>query len=141
LNARADRGDSSLTLTVERTTSGGSRIAGSSLVVDVDGNLFYKGIPIIRDRNGTRGRLAMLNTNYVRMKYLPHVNPNDALGHAESKLAGSSGNAITMATDIPARIVLLAKTGDNVKASVKTTIQLCVKRPNACGYIADISEM
>ena len=104
-------------------------------------NLFYKGIPVIRDRNGTRGRLAMLNTNYVRMKYLPHVNPNDALGHAEGTLAGSSGNAITLATDIPARIVLLAKTGDNVKASVKTTIQMCVKRPNSCGYIADIAEV
>jgi hypothetical protein len=104
-------------------------------------NLFYKGIPVIRDRNGTRGRLAMLNTNYLRMKYLPHINPGDALGHGDTKLVSSSGNAITMATDIPARIVLLAKTGDNIKASVKTTIQLCMKRPNANGYIADISEV
>ena len=46
-----------------------------------------------------------------------------------------------MATDIPARIVLLAKTGDNVKASVKTVIQMALKRPNACGYIADIAEV
>jgi hypothetical protein len=46
-----------------------------------------------------------------------------------------------MATDIPARIVLLAKTGDNVKASVKTTIQMAVKRPNSSGYIADILEV
>jgi hypothetical protein len=46
-----------------------------------------------------------------------------------------------MATEIPTRIRLLAKTGDNVKASVKTTIQLAVKRPNAMGYIADIAEL
>jgi hypothetical protein len=103
-------------------------------------NLFYKGMPVIRDRNGPKGRLAMLNTNYLRMKYLPHVNPGDAIGHMEGRLVGSSGGAVTMATDIPSRIVLLAKTGDNVKASVKTTIQLVVKRPNACGYIADIQE-
>lgn len=104
-------------------------------------NLFYKGMPVIRDRNGPPGRLAMLNTNYLRMKYLPHINPGDAVGYAESRLTSSSGGAITMATDIPARIVLLAKTGDNVKASVKTVIQMALKRPNSCGYIADIAEV
>lgn len=104
-------------------------------------NLFYKGMPVIRDRNGPPGRLAMLNTNYLRMKYLPHVNLGDALGQSETRLVSSSGGAVQMATDIPARIVLLAKTGDNVKASVKTVIQLVLKRPNSCGYIADIAEV
>jgi hypothetical protein len=98
-------------------------------------------MPVIRDRNGPPGRLAMLNTNYLRMKYLPHINPGDAVGYSESRLVSSSGGAVQMATDIPARIVLLAKTGDNVKASVKTVIQLALKRPNACGYIADIAEV
>jgi hypothetical protein len=104
-------------------------------------NLFYKGMPVIRDRNGPPGRLAMLNTNYLRMKYLPPLNPRDAAGYAEGKLEGSSGNTVRMATEIPTRIRLLAKTGDNVKASVKTTIQLALKRPNSCGYIADIAEV
>jgi len=104
-------------------------------------NLFYKGMPVIRDRNGPPGRLAMLNTNYLRMKYLPHINPGDAVGYGESRLTSSSGGAVTMATDIPARIVLLAKTGDSVKASVKTTIQMALKRPNSSGYIADIAEV
>lgn len=103
-------------------------------------NLFYKGIPIVRDRHCTVGRMAFLNTNYVRVKYLPHVNPGDALGHGESRLSSSAG-VVHTATDIPARIVLLAKTGDAVKATVKTTIQLAVKRPNACGYVADIAEI
>ena len=98
-------------------------------------------MPVIRDRNGPPGRLAMLNLNYVRMKFLPHINPGDAVGYAESRLTSSSGGAVQMATDIPARIVLLAKTGDNVKASVKTTIQMAVKRPNSSGYIADILEV
>jgi hypothetical protein len=104
-------------------------------------NLFYKGMPIIRDRNGPPGRLAMINANYLRIKYLPHVNPGDAVGYGESQLTSSSGGAVQMATAIPARIVLLAKTGDNVKASVKTVIQMCLKRPNSCGYIADIAEV
>jgi hypothetical protein len=103
-------------------------------------NLFYKGIPIVRDRNCRAGRMVFLNTNYVRVKYLPHINPGDALGHAETRLVSGAG-AVQTATDIPARIVLLAKTGDAVRASVKTTIQLAVKRPNACGYIADIAEI
>jgi hypothetical protein len=103
-------------------------------------NLFYKGIPVIRDRNATRAKLAMLNTNYIRMKYLPTRNRGDAAGYGETKVEGSSGNTVKTATDIPARIVLLGKTGDNVKASVKTSIQLVIKRPNACGYIADILE-
>ena len=104
-------------------------------------NLFYKGMPVIRDRNGPPGRLSMLNTNYLRMKYLPHINLGDALGQSETRLVSSSGGAVQMATDIPARIVLLAKTGDNVKASVKTVIQMALKRPNSCGYIADIAEV
>jgi hypothetical protein len=104
-------------------------------------NLFYKGIPVVRDRSCTRGRMAFLNTNYVKVKYLPHVNPGDALGHAESRLESGTGNEVRTATDIPARIVLLAKTGDAVRASVKTTIQVVVKRPNTCGYIADIAEL
>ncbi len=103
-------------------------------------NYFYKGAPVLRDRNCTVGRLIALNTAYVRMQYLPHVNPGDALGYAVRDLEGASGKIVT-ATDIPARIVLLAKTGDSLKASVKTTIQLTVKRPNACGYIADIQEV
>ena len=102
--------------------------------------LFYKGIPVIRDRNATVGRLAMLNTNYIRMKFLPTRRRGDAAGYADTKLEGSSGNSVRTATDIPARIILLGKTGDNVKASVKTSVQLVVKRPNSCGYIADILE-
>lgn len=104
-------------------------------------NYFYKGAPVLRDRNCTTGRLAAINTNYLRMQYLPHINPGDAAGFGERNLEGSSGNRITTATEIPARIVLLAKTGDSLKASVKTTIQLVLKRPNSGGYIADIAEV
>lgn len=103
-------------------------------------NYFYKGAPVIRDRNCTTGHLVAVNTAYLRMQYLPHVNLGDALGYSERNIEGASGK-ITTATQIPARIVLLAKTGDNLKGSVKTSIQLALKRPNACGYIADIAEV
>jgi hypothetical protein len=101
---------------------------------------FYKGAPVIRDRNCSSGRLLALNTNYVRMQYLPHLNFGDGMGYAERNIEGSSGK-ITTATQIPARIVLLAKMGDSLRASVKTTIQLVVRRPNALGYVSDISEI
>jgi hypothetical protein len=103
-------------------------------------NYYYKGAPVLRDRNCTTGRIAAANMSYVRMQYLPHLNPGDALGHGERDLSGSAGK-VTTATQIPARIVLLAKTGDSLKASVKTTIQLVIKRPNSSGYITDIAEV
>ena len=74
-------------------------------------SLFYKGMPVIRDRNGPPGRLAMLNLNYVRMKFLPHINPGDAVGYAESRLTSSSGGAVQMATDIPASERRFARNG------------------------------
>ena len=102
-------------------------------------NLFFRGIPVLRDRNCPRGRLVMLNTDFVRIRFLPTRSRGDALGYADTRLVGASGNLRT-ATDIPARIVLLSKTGDNIKASVKTTIQMVVRRPHTCGYLADVEE-
>lgn len=103
-------------------------------------NYYYKGAPVLRDRNCPSGYLVALNSAYVRMQYLPHLNLGDALGYSEKNIEGAAGKIVT-ATQIPARIVLLAKTGDNLKASVKTSIQLAVKHPNTCGYIADILEV
>jgi len=105
---------------------------------------YWRGIPIVRDRNAPAGYLAMVNRNYFKMKYLPHRNPGDAFGYSEGALQGSSGGqgGKTLVTPIkvPYRIVLLGKTGDNVKAEMKTLVQLATTRPNSSGYIKDIAE-
>lgn len=106
--------------------------------------LFWQSMPVIRDRNATVNRLSMLNTNYIETKFLPRLGaPRDAVMQQMKDLVGSTGGEqhaeLTM-TQIPARCAILAKTGDSVKMSVKTTLATCVKRPNASGYITDISE-
>lgn len=117
---------------------------GPALAQNGEGSLFFDGIPVIRDRNAPTGKLAMINANYLDVKFLPHVNPGDAFGYAQAMAFGTTGGDTGQTqktpTPVPVRIVLLAKTGDSVKASVKAVVQLAFKRPNAFGYIADISE-
>lgn len=103
--------------------------------------LFWKGIPVIRDRNAAAGTLAMLTPHYIESKFLPRqMSPADAVQMNMQQLEGSNGREVKNMTGIPARVALLAKTGDSIKASVKTTLQMLVKRPNAQGLIVDILE-
>ncbi len=108
-------------------------------------SLFWKGMPVIRDRNNTVNNLAMLNTNYISTKFLPRAGvPQDAVIQQMKEIVGSTGGdagdpELTM-TSIPARCAVLAKTGDSVKMSVKTSVAMCTKRPNSSGYLADIDE-
>ncbi len=104
--------------------------------------VFFKGIPIMRDKDCPAGKMIFLNTNYVKLKFLPHINPGDAFGYETGMLSGSTGQAPgsnTSPTGLPLSIRLLAKTGDSVKGEVKVTCQLAVARRNAVGYISDIS--
>jgi hypothetical protein len=103
---------------------------------------WFKGKPVIRNAVNPSGKLALLNTNKIKIKYLPRV-----LTQADKDfmrmvgLEGSSGgNAPIQATSIPARIVVLAKTGDSYKLSLKTTIAMGITRRNACGTLVDLSE-
>lgn len=104
-------------------------------------DLFWKGIPVIRDRNAPAGKLIMLNTNYLYTHYLPRFQPGDAVMQKMEMVEGSSGQKVKNMTQIPARIALLAKTGDAVKASVKTTLQMVMARPNSSGQLLDVSEV
>ena len=109
--------------------------------------LGFNTMPIIRDRNFPTGKMIMANMNYAEIRYLPFVNPGDGLGFQQSTLTGTSGGSgptggpVNTVTSIPARIVLLAKTGDSIKATVKSVIQLAVRRPNAFCQVVDISEV
>lgn len=92
--------------------------------------LFFKGIPVIRDKDMPSGHLMMLNRNELEINVLSTVSAGDAVREGSIALPG---------TVAPLHIDSLAKTGDSIKFSVKSYLQLKVKRPNACGYIADIS--
>jgi hypothetical protein len=103
-------------------------------------DLFWKGIPVIRDRNFSAGRLVMVNTNYLYAHYLPRFQPGDAVMQKMEMLEGSSGQKVKNVTGIPARIAILAKTGDAVKCSVKTALQMVMARPNSTGQLNDLLE-
>lgn len=103
--------------------------------------LFWRGLPVIRDPNMSAGTCVFFNARHVSAKYLPRLqSPQDAVMQRMGELVGGNGDTVKNVTGVPARIAILAKTGDSVKVSMKTVLQLCVKRPNALGYISDLSE-
>jgi hypothetical protein len=104
-------------------------------------NMSWRGMPVIRDRNAPSGKLLMLNKNYLKMKYLPHFMVDEGTPKKMETLTGSNGMGVSNATRIPARLVILAKTGDSYKASLKTVLQLAVTHPNTCGELIDLSEV
>lgn len=104
---------------------------------------WYKGRPVLRNPVNPSGKAVFLNTSKIQVKYLPRsMTPQDAVFAKIMGIEGSSGgSAPIQATKIPARIAILAKTGDSIKVSVKVTLQMCVTRPNALGLLTDISEV
>jgi hypothetical protein len=107
--------------------------------------LFLKGSPVIRNRLNPIGKLAMLNTAHIKMKYLPR-----ALRQADIDFmkmmglqgqSGSGAGAIVQATGMPMRVSVLAKTGDSYKISCRITCQMAITRRNAQAILADISEV
>lgn len=107
--------------------------------------LFWRGVPILRDKDFPSGTLVMENRNYMRTRFLPRAGmPRDAVMQVMKSLAGATGagpNAIPTMTQIPFRVALLGKTGDSIKCSLKLSLQFCLERPNAFGKITDISEV
>lgn len=104
-------------------------------------DLFWKGIPLVRDKDMTSGKMLFLNPSAVEVQYLPRrQSPVDAHGKAMTALVGGAGAGASTPVGVPAQVKILAKTGDSVKVSVNLTAAMLVKRPNTCGYISDISE-
>jgi hypothetical protein len=104
--------------------------------------LFYKGKRVLRNPVAPTGKLALLNTDHISIKYLPHVPTRAEIEMFDSiGLQGSSGgNAPIQATGIPVRLVELAKTGDSHKISMRVTLAMGITRRNACALAQDVSE-
>lgn len=89
--------------------------------LEVDGTVFMK------DKDATAGSLYYLNSNYVELQVLPSANQSAI---EQEEVDGNDGFG-----SVPLSMVyeMLAKTGAAEKAQVRSTLQLCVKRPNSCG--------
>lgn len=109
------------------------------LVASPDAN-FFQGIPVIRDKDCPDGYMYMLDLEDIYIAAMPPVmSPSDAVIMMQHGLVDSNGDAFGAASSTPLRIESLAKTGDAVKMSLRTTLQLVVRRPNRHGLLANIS--
>jgi hypothetical protein len=102
--------------------------------------LDFDGIPVIADPNCPAGKMLFLNTRYTFVRQLPPAQMPMGISSATIRLHGTAEEQLgQMATALTARINLLAVTGDAYKFQLILYPQLQVRRPNACGVIADLS--
>ncbi len=96
-----------------------------------DDGVFWKGIPVIRDKDMASGTVKMLNTDYLHVKVLPPVPTKDSVVYQLGSMEDGAGN-----TGLPIIIESLAKSGPSSKFTVRTpSLQLVVPRPNAHGLM------
>lgn len=89
----------------------------------VDSTLFVK------DKDATANTIRYINSNHVRVEYLPPASP------AVRKLLEELVQADDGFGALPLGFIyeMLAKTGDSDKAQVKSYLQLVCDKPNSCG--------
>jgi len=104
--------------------------------------LYWQGKRVMRNAFSPANKIAFLNMDKVRIKYLPHTPSRNEIELFQTLgLQGSTGgNRTITATGIPARCVELAKTGDSHKVSIRATLAMAVTRRNACGTLVDVAE-
>lgn len=117
------------------------RLRGNT--VRLDGGyqvLEFDGIPVVEDVDCPAGNMVFLNTRHVFMGQMNdqanEINQSRMLARlqgTEEEQFGAGGAGVS------ARLNHLAKTGDKEKFQLITYPQICVKRPNATGVIADLS--
>ena len=105
-----------------------------------DDQVYFQGIPVIRDKDCPSGKMYFLNRNSLHMAYMPPANFGDAVSFVVKMAMGSNADGDEQEFGIPFRIQSLAKTGDSVKFFIRTAAQVVVRRPNACGVISYIIE-
>ncbi|HEU4728394.1 MAG TPA: phage major capsid protein [Kofleriaceae bacterium] len=104
------------------------------------GRLFWRGKPIIRDRNDPTGTLYGLNFAHLELRVLPWAGVPD--GVRVTQMEGQSSNGQdSQAVMIPVNVYPLARTGSAIKFMAEIYCQLKVLRPNAHFMIQDISEV
>jgi len=113
------------------TARGPVSLDGSAGALNIDGCMF------IEDKDATDGCIYYVNTNHVRVEYLP-FDPGTVPGMSDEILDLFVDDGFGT-TPLGVRLEMLAKTGDSEKATMKTYLQLVCDRPNACGKRSNIA--
>lgn len=130
---------------IRMNDQGGSPVYGLGVPNDANGQqeaLYFKGRRVIRNAVNPTGKLALLNTNHIKMKYLPHVpSAREKEFFEKMGVSGKSGTfGPVQATNLPMRVTTLAKTGDSIKVTCRVTVAMGIVRRNSCGLLLDIAE-
>ena len=121
------------------STSGGVNVART--------NTFWRGKPVIRDRNCPAGSLFMLNLGEIFLKPLPfmQISP-DGVAVQQMMVPSSNGtmqggtSPATVPTNFGCAVYPLARTGSAIRFMCEVYLQLKINRPNAHAICVDISE-
>jgi len=100
--------------------------------------LFFRGVPIFRDKDCTAKHLIALNLDECEIQVVGQPADPNANGGTQSGVDSNGKDAKALA--IPVTVIPLAKLGDSQRFQTSVYIQLKIKRPNTMGYIGDISE-
>lgn len=105
------------------------------------GTMYWRGIPVIRDRNAPTGSLLFICDDNAEIRVLPWGEDADAdgVGARAASAISSNGEEATL-VPIPCMIYPLGRTGSAQKFVVETYAQLAVTRPNAFGLLNDVAE-
>ncbi len=107
---------------VVNTARGEVTLAAGYGALEVDGVMFVK------DKDCQANRIYYLNTEHIRIEYLPPVNPAQDMATQSVNVDDGFGP-----TPLAMRVEPIAKLGDSSRAQCKTYIQLVVDRPNTMG--------
>jgi hypothetical protein len=117
--------------------------AGGGVIQRMDGSsedLFWRGKPIIRDKDMPTGTLAGLVASEIELRVLPWAAVPDGVNVTVRDLISSNGE---MSKNLGAfvNVYPLARTGSAVKFVAEIYCQLKVKRRNQHFLVQDISEV
>lgn len=101
--------------------------------------LFWKGMPVLRDRNMTSGTLMMLNTDDIKLRPLTAQSDEDGVVQAMASLPTSNGETVAQ-LPLVVDVYPLARTGSAQKFVAEMYLQLQVERVNSHCIVQDISE-
>lgn len=104
-------------------------------------NLFWRGLPIIRDRNCPANTIYMINLQELETKYLPFSPLAPDGVNAYNALMPSADGTNFTPSNIMCTVYPLARTGSAVPFVAEVYVQLKVARPNSHGLLLDVSEV
>lgn len=111
-------------------------------------DLAWRGRPIVASSDITAGNMLLLDPGEMQIRFLPFRLEKYGTTREQAmkfmaevaRIAGTSDGRTFNLTNIPVRVAILGKDGDSIKAELRSTVQLVIKRRNRLARIADIAE-